>query len=173
MVLQKQAAVDPLTILSNQLTEASASSERLRYDMQTLKMENTDIRAKFEAAETEYDRIKSKYRSLSECHEEMMTKKNRIISENQFTISKLQCVVDELKQSESKTRQAELEKKKMKRQETPSCSSESIESTLLWKRKDHMREAEIGGGSPKSSGQLLQATGTAAGRVKLSIQTRQ
>nr|XP_046230923.1 myosin-2 heavy chain, non muscle-like [Scatophagus argus] len=104
VVLQKQTAVDPLTILSNQLKEASASSERLMYDLQTLKMENADIRAKFNATQTDYERIKAKYRALSESHEEMMSRKSG-------TISKLQCVVDELKarQSENKTRQTELE----------------------------------------------------------------
>ncbi len=111
MVLQKQASVDPVTILSNQLREASASSEHLMYDMQTLRMENADIRAKFKATETEHDRLKSKHRSLSERHEEMLSKKNEAISENQFTIAKLQGMVDELKarQSKRKTRRAELE----------------------------------------------------------------
>ncbi|TNN75598.1 hypothetical protein EYF80_014148 [Liparis tanakae] len=79
--------------------------------MQTLKEENADVRAKFHIMEIEYDVIRSKHFSLSECHEEMTSKKNDTISENHITITKLQCAVDGLKeqQSESKTRQAELE----------------------------------------------------------------
>ncbi|XP_068586885.1 uncharacterized protein [Cebidichthys violaceus] len=118
MILKKQASVEPLTILRNQLRDASANSEHLMYDMKTLRMENADIRAKFHVMETEFDRTRSKHLSLSERHEELMSKQNDTmskqndtISENQLTITKLQCAVDWLKaqQSESKTGRAELE----------------------------------------------------------------
>lgn len=111
MVLQREAEVNPVTFLSNQLREASVSSEHLMYDMQTLRMENADIRVKFNAMETQYDKLMSKYRSLSDRHDELMLKKNHNISENQAAIAELQSMVDELRahQSESKARQAELE----------------------------------------------------------------
>ena len=111
MTLEKQALAERLEILSNQLREASAGSESLMHNMQTLRVENADIRAKFHVMETEYDKFRSKHRSLSERHEEMTSKKNDTIFENQITITKLQCAIDRLKeqQSESKTRQAQLE----------------------------------------------------------------
>ncbi|XP_070820030.1 calponin homology domain-containing protein DDB_G0272472-like [Chaetodon trifascialis] len=109
--LQKQAGTDPLTILSDQLKEAFLSSECLMYDMKTLRMENIDIRAKFKAVETEYNRMKSKLHSLSEHPEKMTSKKNDAIPENQCSIAKLQYTVHELKalQLESKLREAQLE----------------------------------------------------------------
>ncbi|XP_070820026.1 uncharacterized protein [Chaetodon trifascialis] len=109
--LQKQAGTDPLTILSDQLKEAVLSSECLMYDMKTLRMENIDIRAKFKAVETEYNRMKSKLHSLSEHPEKMTSKKNDAIPENQCSIAKLQYTVHELKalQLESKLREAQLE----------------------------------------------------------------
>ncbi|XP_070820029.1 girdin-like [Chaetodon trifascialis] len=108
--LQKQAGTDPLTILSDQLKEAFLSSECLMYDMKTLRMENIDIRAKFKAVETEYNRMKSKLHSLSEHPEKMTSKKNDAIPENQCSIAKLQYTVHELKalQIESKLREAQL-----------------------------------------------------------------
>ncbi|XP_070820028.1 flagellar attachment zone protein 1-like [Chaetodon trifascialis] len=108
--LQKQAGTDPLTILSDQLKEAVLSSECLMYDMKTLRMENIDIRAKFKAVETEYNRMKSKLHSLSEHPEKMASKKNDAIPENQCSIAKLQYTVHELKalQLESKLREAQL-----------------------------------------------------------------
>ncbi|XP_034716741.1 CAP-Gly domain-containing linker protein 1-like [Etheostoma cragini] len=111
LVLSNQARVKPLAIPSNQLREASATSGRLMYDMQTLRMENADVTAKFNVMQTEYDRIRSKLCSLSERHEEMMLKNNDIISENNVTITKLQFMVDGFKEqlSDSKARQAELE----------------------------------------------------------------
>ncbi|KAE8290558.1 hypothetical protein D5F01_LYC10143 [Larimichthys crocea] len=75
MVFQKQTSAEPDTFLKNQLREASANSERLTYDMQTLRMDNADIRAKFSATEAEFDKLKSKYTSLSERYQEMMLEK--------------------------------------------------------------------------------------------------
>ncbi|GLD54327.1 uncharacterized protein AKAME5_000696300 [Lates japonicus] len=134
MVFQKQATEDPITILSKQLREASASSESMRYDMQTLRMENADLRAKLKAMETEHDRVILRHRSLSECHEEMMSKKKDIISENQATIAKLKYMVDGLKarQSESRTRQAELEE---------ALKQEKTQSTNLQQRADQITSA--------------------------------
>ncbi|KAF3838838.1 hypothetical protein F7725_010606 [Dissostichus mawsoni] len=101
----KQASAGPLSILTQQLREASA------YDMQTLRMENADIRAKFLVLEREYDRERFELRSLSAGHEEMLSRKNDSISDNQFTITNLQCIVNEFKAKESKIkmRQADLE----------------------------------------------------------------
>ena len=53
--LRNQTAADPPTILGNQLRVASAFSQCTMYDMQTLRMENADIWAKFNVMETEYD----------------------------------------------------------------------------------------------------------------------
>ncbi|XP_070820031.1 uncharacterized protein [Chaetodon trifascialis] len=108
--LQKQAGTDHLTILSDQLKEAFLSSECLMYDMQTIRIENIDIRAKFKAVEKEYNRMKSKLHSLSEHPEKMMSKKNDAIPENQCSIAKLQYTVHELKalQIDSKLREAQL-----------------------------------------------------------------
>ncbi|KAF3832975.1 hypothetical protein F7725_026640, partial [Dissostichus mawsoni] len=101
----KQASAGPLSILTQQLREASA------YDMQTLRMENADIRATFLVLEREYDRERFELRSLSAGHEEMLLRKNDSISDNQFTITNLQCIVNEFKAKESKIkmRQADLE----------------------------------------------------------------
>ncbi|XP_033936530.1 putative leucine-rich repeat-containing protein DDB_G0290503 [Pseudochaenichthys georgianus] len=101
----KQASAGHLLYLTQQLREASA------YDMQTLRMENADIRAKFLVLEREYDRERFELRSLSACHEEMLSRKNDSISDNQFTITNLQCIVNEFKAKESKIkmRQADLE----------------------------------------------------------------
>ncbi|KAL3047282.1 hypothetical protein OYC64_021496 [Pagothenia borchgrevinki] len=101
----KQVSAGPLSYLTQQLREASA------YDMQTLRMENADIRAKFLVMEREYDRERFELRSLSACHEEMLSRKNDSISDNQFTITNLQCIVNEFKAKESKIkmRQADLE----------------------------------------------------------------
>ncbi|KAI4828678.1 hypothetical protein KUCAC02_022757 [Chaenocephalus aceratus] len=101
----KQASAGHLSYLTQQLREASA------YDMQTLRMENADIRAKFLVLEREYDRERFELRSLSACHEEMLSRKNDSISDNQFTITNLQCIVNEFKAKESKIkmRQADLE----------------------------------------------------------------
>ncbi|XP_027128117.1 golgin subfamily A member 6-like protein 1 [Larimichthys crocea] len=90
MLLQKQDSADPQTFLRNQLRKVSANSEHLMYDMETLRMENADIRVKFNATETQY-------RSLSEQYQEMITNKNKTISENQHTIAVLQCMVRRLK----------------------------------------------------------------------------
>lgn len=146
VVLVKQAAVEPLAIPSNQLREASATSDRLMYDMQTLKMENADVRAKFNVMETEYDRIRSKLCSLSERHEEMMLKNNDIISENKFTITKLQFMVDGFKEqlSDSKARQAELEdalKQNQKRNPELQQRVDQITSALekVWTRCERHR----------------------------------
>ncbi|KAJ4943253.1 hypothetical protein JOQ06_005757 [Pogonophryne albipinna] len=100
----KQASAGHLSILT-QLRDASA------YDMQTLRMENADIRAKFLVLEREYDRERFELRSLSAGHEEMLSRKNDSISDNQFTITNLQCIVNEFKAEESKIkmRQADLE----------------------------------------------------------------
>ncbi|KAF3835239.1 hypothetical protein F7725_027797 [Dissostichus mawsoni] len=94
----KQASAGPLSYPTQQLREASA------YDMQTLRMENADIRAKFLVMEREYDRERFELRSLSACHEEMLSRKNDSISDNQ-------CIVNEFKAKESKIkmRQANLE----------------------------------------------------------------
>ncbi|KAK1896476.1 Acyl-CoA-binding domain containing protein 5 [Dissostichus eleginoides] len=101
----KQASAGPLSYPTQQLREASA------YDMQTLRMENADIRAKFLVMEREYDRERFELRSLSACHEEMLSRENDSISDNQFTITNLQCIVNEFKAKESKIkmRQADLE----------------------------------------------------------------
>ncbi|XP_034066079.1 myosin heavy chain, fast skeletal muscle-like isoform X2 [Gymnodraco acuticeps] len=100
----KQASAGHLSILT-QLRDASA------YDMQTLRMENADIRAKFLVLEREYDRERFELRSLSAGHEEMLSRKNDSISDNQFTITNLQCIVNDFKAEESKIkmRQADLE----------------------------------------------------------------
>ncbi|XP_010790964.1 spindle pole body component 110-like [Notothenia coriiceps] len=100
----KQASAGHLSILT-QLREAYA------YDMQTLRMENADIRAKFLVLEREYDRERFELRSLSAGHEEMLSRKNDSISDNQFTITNLQCIVNEFqaKESKIKMRQADLE----------------------------------------------------------------
>ncbi|TNN49535.1 hypothetical protein EYF80_040266 [Liparis tanakae] len=104
MISEKQGLVERL---NNQLRDTTAGSESLMYNMQTFKVENADVRAKFHIMEIEYDIIRSKHFSLSERHEEMTSKKNDTISENHIIITKLQCAVDGLKeqQSESKTRQ--------------------------------------------------------------------
>ncbi|XP_027147702.1 myosin-13-like isoform X1 [Larimichthys crocea] len=117
MVFQKQTSAEPDTFLKNQLREASANSECLTYDMQTLRMDNADIRAKFSATEAEFDKLKSKYTSLSERYQEMMLEKNETISENQHTITKLQCKAQKLKSrfegiiNKERTKNSELQQK--------------------------------------------------------------
>lgn len=120
MVVQRQAAVDPLTDLISQLQTLSASLESLRDDMQKLRIEKAVM-------EKECDRIRLTHHFLSEHHKEMMSKKTDIIPENQATIVKLECMVDELVacQSEDKTRQVELE---------DSLKLEKTRSSELWKR---------------------------------------
>ncbi|KAE8290552.1 hypothetical protein D5F01_LYC10137 [Larimichthys crocea] len=117
MVFQNQTSAEPDTFLKNQLREASANSECLTYDMQTLRMDNADIRAKFSATEAEFDKLKSKYTSLSERYQEMMLEKNETISENQHTITKLQCKAQKLKSrfegiiNKERTKNSELQQK--------------------------------------------------------------
>lgn len=85
--------------------------------MQTLRMDNADIRAKFSATEAEFDKLKSKYTSLSERYQEMMLEKNETISENQHTITKLQCKAQKLKSrfegiiNKERTKNSELQQK--------------------------------------------------------------
>ncbi|KAJ4922166.1 hypothetical protein JOQ06_021747 [Pogonophryne albipinna] len=101
----KQASAGPHSILTQQLREASA------YDMQTLRRENADIRAKLRVLQREHDRERSDLRSLSAGREEMLSRTNDCISDNHFTITNLQRLVNELKATESKVkmRQADLE----------------------------------------------------------------
>ncbi|KAL3060866.1 hypothetical protein OYC64_009136 [Pagothenia borchgrevinki] len=142
----KQASAGPLSILTQQLREASA------YDMQTLKRENADIRAKFLVLEREYDRERFELRSLSAGHEEMLSRKNDSISDNQLTITNLQCIVNELKAKESKIkmRQADLEEA-LKQEKTRNSdlhltvdqisSSLDKERTRCEKHRDELQEA--------------------------------
>ncbi|KAE8291980.1 hypothetical protein D5F01_LYC09343 [Larimichthys crocea] len=80
------------------------------YDVQTLKMDNADIRGKFNALEKDNDELNSKHSSLIKCHQEIIAKKNETIFQCQRAITELECMVNRLKaQSEDKTRQATAE----------------------------------------------------------------
>ncbi|KAM7418453.1 hypothetical protein PAMA_015868 [Pampus argenteus] len=118
-LLSQQAAANPSMFLSNQQRGAHVPSEHIMYDMQTLKMENADIRAKFRSMEVEYE---YKKRSLTDQYEEQIAKKNAIISDNQAVIDKLHSTVFDLKaqQSDSKFREKKLEDDL--KQETQRCS---------------------------------------------------
>ncbi|KAG8011880.1 hypothetical protein GBF38_004258 [Nibea albiflora] len=108
-MLQRQESA--ATFVKDQLKEASAKSESLMYDLQTLKMDNADIRAKFNALEKANDELISQHSSLVKCHEEIISKKNQTISEGHRTITELECMVNRLRaqQAENKTRQATAE----------------------------------------------------------------
>jgi len=134
------------SILTQQLREASA------YDMQTLRRENADIRAKFLVLEREHDRERCDFRSLSAGQEEMLSRKNDSISDNQFTITNLECIVNELKAKESKIkmRQADLEealKQEKTRNSELQLTVDQISSSLdkersrCEKHRDELQEA--------------------------------
>ncbi|KAM7418560.1 hypothetical protein PAMA_015935 [Pampus argenteus] len=148
-MLSQQAAANPSMFLSNQQRGANVPSEHIMYDMQTLKMENADIRAKFSSMEVEYE---YKKHSLTEQYEEQIAKKNAIISDNQVVIDKLHSTVFDLKaqQSDSKFREKKLEDDL--KQETQRCSrlqqrvdeiatSLQREQTICEKHRVELKEA--------------------------------
>ncbi|KAF3857885.1 hypothetical protein F7725_011086 [Dissostichus mawsoni] len=151
----KQASAGPISILTQQLREASA------YDMQTLRMENADIRAKFLVLEREYDRERFELRSLSAGHEEMLSRKNDSISDNQFTITNLQCIVNEFKAKESKIkmRQANLEEA-LKQEKTRNSELhhivDQISSSLEKERTRSFEEADHNSGGKQQIDLSLQ-----------------
>lgn len=88
----------------NRFHQVSSQQQALTTLSIRLRMENADLRANIKQNEAERDGIKSELSSLCEFHNDMMSQKNQIITENLCTIAKLQCMVSELE-----ARQAELE----------------------------------------------------------------
>ncbi|XP_063747557.1 centrosomal protein of 63 kDa-like [Eleginops maclovinus] len=142
----KQPAAGHLSITSKQLREEFACN------MQTVRRENADIRAKFLVLEGEYDRKTSELGSLSVLHEETLSRKNSIISESQLTITKLQCMVNEFKAKESKSKKGQvdfeesLKQEKMRNSELHQSvdqisSSLEIERTRCEKHRVELKEA--------------------------------
>lgn len=90
---------------------ASITSVGKLYDMQTLVMENDNLKTKMKDIEAKYGGTLSENHSLSKLHGKMMSQKDEIIAENQATIARLECLINTLntQQSESKAQQANLE----------------------------------------------------------------
>lgn len=90
---------------------ASITSIGKLYDMQTLVMENDNLKTKMKDIEAKYGGTLSENHSLSKLHGKMMSQKDEIIAENQATIARLECLINTLntQQSESKAQQANLE----------------------------------------------------------------
>lgn len=89
---------------------ASITSIGKLYDMQTLVMENDNLKTKMKDIEAKYGGTLSENHSLSKLHGKM-SQKDEIIAENQATIARLECLINTLntQQSESKAQQANLE----------------------------------------------------------------
>lgn len=89
---------------------ASITSVGKLYDMQTLVMENDNLKTKMKDIEANYGGTLSENHSLSKLHGKM-SQKDEIIAENQATIARLECLINTLntQQSESKAQQANLE----------------------------------------------------------------
>ncbi|CAK6973056.1 CAP-Gly domain-containing linker protein 1-like [Scomber scombrus] len=72
---QQQAEDNPPLFLNNQLRGACTPSGHMTYDMQTLWIENANVRAKYRTMEKEYDRVKSQNCSFSDQYDELVSKK--------------------------------------------------------------------------------------------------
>ena len=108
-VSEQQAEHNPPLFLNNQLRGPCTPSGHMTYDMQTLWIENANVRAKYRAMEKDHDRVKSQNCSLTDQYD--VQKNNSIIANNQEAIVKLQSTVYELKacQSKDETREKGLE----------------------------------------------------------------
>ncbi|XP_069371514.1 calponin homology domain-containing protein DDB_G0272472-like isoform X2 [Paralichthys olivaceus] len=92
------------------LKEASAKTQSMMYNEQPLEVQNKDITARIEAIEAKYD-LKFNNRACSQQHDEIVSMKDDINSKILPFIANLQFKEDDymVQQSESKTRQAQLE----------------------------------------------------------------
>ncbi|XP_077351862.1 uncharacterized protein LOC144001427 [Festucalex cinctus] len=122
MLLQRDTHVKAIAVLSYEQNEAFAASDSLQNLIRSLRVENACTSAKYKALETEYDKVKSRYHSLSERCKELASKNSKLIFENQAVAADLSNMVDKLRECELECSRSQTQLQKALTEEKERCS---------------------------------------------------